>query len=147
VATRGGEGCQPRPQRCDIVRVDVPIRPDMRLLETCCVACVDVPIRPARVFLVELCSARVDDPIQPAGVVFVCFFLLSWLWSLRAISLYFFCYINRNTLVEYCSFKKKLVRFSCTEMHRVETPERYVDEEKKWNSRSRNIALFSSFGI
>ena len=49
-ATRGGEGCQPRPQRCDLVRVDVPIRPGMRLLETCCVACVDVPIRPARIF-------------------------------------------------------------------------------------------------
>ena len=34
-----------------IVRVDVPIRPDIVcLLEMCCVTCVDVPIRPAKLF-------------------------------------------------------------------------------------------------
>jgi len=57
--------------------------------------------------------------------VIVCFFFF-WLWSLRAISLYFFCFFNRNTLVGCVLLKKKLVRFCCTEMHQVETPERYV---------------------
>ena len=52
-------------------------------------------------------SARVNVPIQLTGIVVKCSFLFSWLWPPRAISLYFFCYINRNALVERCSLKKK----------------------------------------
>ena len=78
------------------------------LLETCCVAWVDVPIRSDWVVWVKLCSARVDVPIQPAGVVVVCSFLFSWSWPPKTIYLYFFCYINRNVLVECCSSIKKL---------------------------------------